>query len=81
MTENTTIETLFTDFINTAPDGEITEAMQKISAALDAAIEAGDAGKAIELSGDYELAASRRGYYAGFMAGLELGKAIAAGTA
>lgn len=81
MKENTTIETLFERFINRAPEGELAEAVQQISAAVDAAIEAGDADKAIELTGDHELAASRYGYYAGFLAGLELGKAIAQGAA
>lgn len=80
MKENATIEILFDRFINTTPEGELAEAMHRISAAVDAAIEAGDADKAIELTADYELAASRLGFYAGFLVGLELGRA-AQGTA
>ena len=81
MKTNPTTETLFMDFINRAPEGELAEAMRQISAAVDAAIEAGDADKAIELTADLELASSRYGYYAGLLAGLELGKAIAQGAA
>lgn len=80
MKENATIEILFDRFINTTPEGELAEAMHRISADVDAAIEAGDADKAIELTADHELAASRLGFYAGFLAGLELGRA-AQGTA
>ena len=75
MKKNTTIEALFMDFINRAPEGELAEALHQISADVDAAIEAGDADKAIELTADHELAATRFGYYAGFLAGLELGRA------
>lgn len=81
MKENATIETLFSRFIDAAPEGELAETMHKISAAVDAAIEAGDTGKAIELTGEHELAASRLGFYAGFLAGLELVKAVQQGAA
>lgn len=74
MKKNVTIETLFMDFINRAPEGELAEALHQISEAVDAAIEAGDTDKAIELTADHELAATRYGYYTGFLAGLELSR-------
>ena len=81
MNENKTIDALFEIFINSTPTGELAEAMHTVSAAVDAAIEAGDVDKAIELTGDHELAATRLGYYAGFLAGLELGRARTQGAA
>lgn len=73
MNESKIIEIWFDRFINaTALGGELAADMHKISAAIDAAIEAGDADKAIELAGDYELAATRFGYYAGFQRASEL---------
>lgn len=76
MNENKTIEILFEHFTNAPLSGEIAEAMHKISGAIDAAIEAGDMDTAIELTGDHELAAMRYGFYAGFLAGLELRQAM-----
>lgn len=69
---NMTIETLFDEYLNTAQTGELWEELHTVSAAIDAAIEAGDVGKAMELTGEYELAAARCGFFAGFMAALEL---------
>lgn len=73
--ENKTVEILFQNFLDTTQTGELAEAMDSISAAVDAAIEAGDVDKAMELTADLELASSRFGYYYGFLAGLELNKA------
>lgn len=75
MKENRTIEKLFDSFISAPQSGELAEIMHDLSEAIDAAIKAGDADKAIELTADHELAASRLGYYAGFLAGLELYRA------
>ena len=75
MNENKTIEAFFQNFLDNGTTGDVSEAMSRISADLDAAIEAGDADKAIGLAGDFEWAATRLGFYYGLMAGLELGQA------
>ena len=66
-----TLDMLFEDFINDKPTGELAAAMHRISGDVDAAIEAGDMDKAIELTADHELAATQYGFYAGFMAALK----------
>ena len=66
MNENKTIEALFQNFLDNGTTGDVSEAMSRISADLDAAI---------GLAGDFEWAATRLGFYYGLMAGLELGQA------
>ena len=72
MTTNTreTMEILFNDFLNSDPRGELAEAMHEYSAAIDAQIEMGSVDP--DIVTDYELAAIRYGYYAGFMAALDM---------
>lgn len=67
---NDTFEILFQHFLETAPTGELAEAMHKISAELDRQIEAG-AVEHLTLA-DYECAAARYGFYAGFAAAQDL---------
>ena len=69
---NMTIETLFDDYLNTARTGALWEELHTVSAAIDAAIQVGDTDRAMELTGEYELAAARCGFYAGFVAALGL---------
>ena len=69
---NETIETLFNNFLEATPAGELAEAMHRISAAIDAQIENGGGDPLYDLTADHELAALRNGYYAGFTAALEL---------
>ena len=68
-----TIENLFENFLNTAPTGELAEAMHRISAELDAQIKAGAVDE--DTVADYELSAMRNGFYAGFVAALEYQRA------
>ena len=70
---NKTIETLFQSFLNAAPTGELAEDMHEISAEIDAQIEAGTVD--CDIIGDYELAALRMGFYAGFAAAKGLKRA------
>ena len=71
---NDTIETLFMSFLETPPSGELAEAIHKISAEIDRQIETG----AVDpmTVADYERAAARYGFYAGFAAaqGLQMAK-------
>ncbi len=63
---NEIIETLFENFLETRSTGTVADEMHRISAEIDAQIEAG----AVEYDtiGEYELAAMRVGFYAGFAA-------------
>lgn len=65
-----TIEILFDHFTQNHQSGELLEAVQRISAELDRQIEAG----AVQHNtlGEYELAATEYGFFAGFFAALEL---------
>lgn len=67
---NETIETLFENFLETRHAGELVNELHRISREIDAQIEAG----AVEHDtiGEYELAATRYGFYAGFAAALEV---------
>lgn len=71
---NDTIETLFMSYLETPPSGELAEAMHKISAEIDRQIEAGVVDPMTVA--DYECAAARYGFYAGFAAaqGLQMAK-------
>ena len=70
---NETIETLFEDFLEEHPAGELAAELHSLSAAIDEQIASGAVKQ--ETIADYELAAMRMGYYAGFAAALELCKA------
>lgn len=72
MTENTTIESLFEDFLDSQHTGEIYKAMQDISAEIDRQSEAGAVQS--ETVAAYEYAAMRYGFYAGMAAALELAR-------
>lgn len=67
---NETIERLFIDFLETRHAGELSEEMHRISASIDSQIEAGAVD--YDTVADYEFAATRYGFYAGFAAALEL---------
>ena len=69
-TNDKTVETLFERFLSSDPSGELAEAMHTISAAIDVQIEMGSVDP--DIVADYELAAIRYGYYAGFMAALDM---------
>ena len=70
---NETIESLFPRFLEATPAGELAEEVRRISKEIDALIEAGGCGAPLqELVGDYELAATRNGFYAGFIAAMNL---------
>ncbi len=69
-TNDKTVEILFESFLSSDPSGELAEAMHNISAALDAQIEAGAVDP--DTVADYELAAMKYGFYAGFVAALNL---------
>ena len=70
---NKEIEALFENFLNAAPTGELAEDMHTISAMIDRQIEAGKVDA--DTIGEYELAATRYGFYAGFVAALEYQRA------
>ena len=72
MTENTTTESLFEDFLESQHTGEIYKAMQDASAEIDRQIEAGAVQS--ETVAAYEWAAMRYGFYAGMAAALELAR-------
>lgn len=72
MTENTTTESLFEDFLDSQHTGEIYKAMQDASAEIDRQIEAGAVQS--ETVAAYEYAAMRYGFYAGMAAALELAR-------
>ena len=72
---NETIETLFEDFLEEHPAGELAAELHRISAAIDEQIASGAVKQ--ETIADYELAAMRMGYYAGFAAAMELQSAKA----
>lgn len=72
MTENTTTESLFEDFLDSQHTGEIYKAMQDISAEIDRQSEAGAVQS--ETVAAYEYAAMRYGFYAGMAAALELAR-------
>lgn len=72
MTENTTTESLFEDFLDSQHTGEIYKAMQDASAEIDRQIEAGAVQS--ETVAAYEWAAMRYGFYAGMAAALELAR-------
>lgn len=67
---NETIETLFENFLENRHTGELVDALHRVSAEIDAQIEAGAVD--CDTIGEYELAATRYGFYAGFAAALEL---------
>ena len=68
-----TIEALFENFLNTAPTGELAKEMHRISAEIDRQIEVGNVDA--DTIGEYELAAARYGFYAGFAVALEYQRA------
>ena len=69
-TNDKTVETLFERFLSSDPSGELAEAMHTISAAIDAQIEAGNVDP--DTISDYEYAAMKYGFYAGFLTGLNV---------
>ena len=69
-TNDKTVETLFESFLNSDPTGELAEEMHRISAIIDEQIAAGAVDP--DTIGDYEYAASKYGFYAGFFMGLNL---------
>ena len=72
MTENTTIESMFEDFLESQHTGEIYKAVQDISAEIDRQGEAGAVQS--DTVASYEYAAMRYGFYAGVAAALELAR-------
>lgn len=72
MTENTTIESMFEDFLESQHTGEIYKAVQDISAEIDRQGAAGAVQS--DTVADYEYAAMRYGFYAGVAAALELAR-------
>ena len=69
-TNDKTLEILFENFLSSDPYGELAEAMHTVSAAIDAQIEAGAVDP--DTVADYELAAMKYGFYAGFFAAMNL---------
>lgn len=69
-TKDKTVETLFNNFLHSDPGGELAEAMHSISAVIDAQIEAGAVDP--DTIADYEHAAMQYGFYAGFVAALNM---------
>lgn len=67
---NKTIETLFENFLETRHAGELVDELHRIGGMIDTQIEAGAVD--CDTIGEYELAATRYGFYAGFAAALEL---------
>lgn len=73
-TNDNIVEILFSAFLDAAPTGKLAEDMHTFSAAIDAQIAAGCVDP--DTVGDYELAASKYGFYAGFFAALEYTKGL-----
>lgn len=69
---NDTIEALFEDFLDEKQTGELAEELRRISSMLDVQIKAGAVTH--NAVADYECAAMRLGFYAGYAAALEAGK-------
>ncbi len=69
-TNDKTVEILFENFLNSDPTGELAEEMHRISAIIDEQIAAGAVDP--DTIADYELAAMKYGFYAGFVAALNL---------
>ena len=67
---NETIEILFENFLETRHTGELVDELHRVSAEIDTQIETGAVD--YDVIGEYELAATRYGFYAGFAAALEL---------
>lgn len=63
---NTMLESLFMAFLETTPTGPLAAEMQRISTIIDQQIEAGAVDA--DTIGDYELAAMRFGFAAGYAA-------------
>ena len=65
-----TVETLFINFLGDNPTGELAKAVRAISATIDEQIANGCVDH--DTISDYECAAMREGFYAGFFAALSL---------
>ncbi|MBQ7491469.1 MAG: hypothetical protein IJT76_02560 [Clostridia bacterium] len=66
MNKNEIIETLLEDFLESRHTGELSDELHRLSAEIDAQIKAGNVDDMTVA--DYELAATRYGFYAGFLA-------------
>lgn len=73
---NETIEMLLDGFLEARHTGELADELHRISTAIDKQITAGAVKQ--DVIADYERAAMRMGFYAGFAAALELQAAKAA---
>lgn len=72
--QNEAVETLLTEYLNADHSGDpLNDALHEVSSKIDGQIEAGTVD--MELVGEYELAATRAGFYAGFYAGFSAGVA------
>ena len=78
LSENKTLEILFLNFLEEECTGKLVTELSRISAKIDAQIEAGAV--EYETVGEYELLAKQVGFYAGFIAGMELQKALPKGS-
>ncbi len=67
---NEMLETLFMNFLESTPTGELSEAMHRLSAEIDSQIAAGDVDP--DTIGDYECAAMKYGFAGGFAAAQQL---------
>lgn len=67
---NEMLESLFMNFLETAPTGALAAAMQRLSRLIDQQIEAGAVDP--DTIADYECAAMRHGFAAGFAAAMQV---------
>ena len=67
---NEMLESLFMNFLETAPTGPLAEAMHRLSTTIDRQIDAGAVDA--DTIADYECAAMRYGFAAGYKAAMQL---------
>ena len=67
---NEMLESLFMNFLETAPTGALAAAMQRLSSIIDRQIEAGAVDP--DTIADYECAAMKYGFSAGFAAAMQV---------
>ena len=70
---NEMLETLFMNFLESRHTGPLAEAMHELGGIIDQQIDAGAVDA--DTIGDYEYAAMKYGFAAGFVAAMELAKA------
>lgn len=66
---NKVLETLFMNFLETAPTGPLAAEMQRLSSVIDQQVEAGNVDA--DIIGDYECAAMKYGFAAGYAAAMQ----------